>query len=77
MEVFGQGELVREYCGFCKYKWTLTHDDVGDLHPISMITGFITFLIVIPSTSMINLEWLQIWIAPKVWLIEYAQSLIK
>lgn len=27
--------------------------------------------------SMINLEWLKIWIAPKVWLIEYAASLVK
>lgn len=27
--------------------------------------------------SLINLEWLKIWIAPKVWLIEYAASLVK
>jgi len=25
----------------------------------------------------INLEWIQIWIAPKVWLVEYASDLIK
>jgi hypothetical protein len=25
----------------------------------------------------INLTWLQIWIAPKVWLIEYAAGLVK
>lgn len=26
---------------------------------------------------MINLDWLQIWIAPKIWLIEYAADLAK
>jgi hypothetical protein len=25
--------------------------------------------------TLINLEWLQIWIAPRVWLIEYAAKL--
>ena len=24
-----------------------------------------------------NMDWLQIWIAPKVWLVEYAASLVK
>ena len=60
-----------------RYKWTLTHDDDGDISPISMITGFITFTIVMTGISIINLDWLQIWIAPKVWLVEYAQSLVK
>ena len=27
--------------------------------------------------AFINLEWLKIWLAPKVWLIEYAASLVK
>jgi len=31
----------------------------------------------VPALSMLNLTWLQIWIAPKVWLIEYAANLIK
>lgn len=26
---------------------------------------------------LLNLTWLQIWIAPKVWLVEYAASLVK
>ena len=29
------------------------------------------------SSIFINMQWLQIWIAPKVWLIEYASKLIK
>jgi hypothetical protein len=27
--------------------------------------------------SLFNLTWLQIWIAPKVWLLEYAANLVK
>ena len=26
---------------------------------------------------LINFEWLQIWVAPKVWLVEYAANLVK
>lgn len=29
------------------------------------------------SAAFINLTWLQIWIAPKVWLLEYAANLVK
>jgi len=31
----------------------------------------------LPSLFMFNIQWPQIWIAPKVWLIEYAASLVK
>lgn len=31
----------------------------------------------IPLDLLINVQWLQIWIAPKVWLIEYASKLVK
>lgn len=33
-------------------------------------------LIIIATVGFLNLEWLQIWIAPKVWLIEYAAKLV-
>lgn len=29
------------------------------------------------TVVLINLKWLKIWIAPKVWLLEYASSLAK
>jgi hypothetical protein len=32
---------------------------------------------VIPLGALFNLEWLQIWVAPKVWLIEYAARMVK
>jgi len=31
----------------------------------------------ISTAKCLNLEWLQIWIAPKVWLLEYAANLAK
>jgi len=37
------------------------------------------FFVVTFGTTIgkMNLDWLQIWIAPKVWLIEYAAQLVK
>lgn len=29
------------------------------------------------SGLLFNLDWLQIWIAPKIWLIEYSANLVK
>ena len=29
------------------------------------------------SLSIINLTWLKIWVAPRIWLLEYAANLIK
>lgn len=29
------------------------------------------------AIGLVNLTWLKIWLAPKLWLIEYANSLIK
>lgn len=35
------------------------------------IAAFVT------ACDMVNLDWLKIWIAPKIWLIEYASQLAK
>lgn len=34
-------------------------------------------LMIIPIGCLMNITWLQIWIAPKIFLIEYAASLVK
>lgn len=34
-------------------------------------------MIYIPCVCGFNITWLKIWIAPKVWLIEYAANLVK
>ena len=41
------------------------------------VTGVATFFGLIFGSFGINLTWLQIWIAPKVWLVEYAAGLVK
>ncbi len=59
------------------HKNTLTHDYDGELaswNSLHIVTIF--FYLLILGVSM-NLVWLQIWIAPKVWLIEYVNGLVK
>lgn len=44
-------------------------------HLIIPLFGVSVF-VVIAVIKMMNVEWLQIWLAPKVWLIEYASKLV-
>lgn len=58
----------------------LKKEDV-ELFDVAMFYGllgcFIRIIPFIALTKMISLDWLQIWIAPKIWLIEYASQLAK
>jgi hypothetical protein len=60
--------------------WKKDHDEYG--WDEQFITGYCLlgtvarFSYLIPL-SMLNLIWLQIWIAPKIFLIEYAAKLVK
>ena len=60
-----------------KHKWTLTHDDYGDMSPHIIFSAVILLIAIVTCIATINIEWLQIIIAPKVWLIEYAADLVK
>lgn len=60
-----------------KYKATLTHDERGDIAPWIPVLIFPLVLIIVIAIITINITWLQILIAPKVYLIEYAASLVK
>jgi hypothetical protein len=51
------------------------NDDIGDFVGISTISGLLVFFVT--AIGFLNLTWLQIWIAPKVWLLEYAANLVK
>ena len=55
------------------YKWVKWTRTDGFDYIIFWLTEAFVFVVAI---SNINLEWLQIWLAPKVWLIEYAGKLI-
>lgn len=60
-----------------KYEETWTHNWYGHLeNPIPYLSlGGIIFVCGAITSS--NMAWLQIWIAPKIFLIEYAASLVK
>ena len=48
--------------------------DVIELFAFPALLGMLPFL---TAACMIDLQWLQIWIAPKIWLMEYAAELVK
>lgn len=58
-------------------KVTWSHDRWGKpaegAFSIWIPSGFIALM----GVLTINLTWLQIWIAPKIWLIEYTANLVK
>lgn len=58
------------------YKLSLTHGTDGKLSPHCMALVLFTFPL-IGLVDMINLEWLQILVAPKIWLIEYGVEMAK
>lgn len=68
----GRGKKLEHY-----YKTTWTHDKYGDFsNPLPYLClGLIVLVFGITMSS--NMAWLQIWIAPKIFLIEYAASLVK
>ena len=52
-------------------------DDSYDAAEKTAFIILISVIIGVLSLCFINLDWLQILIAPKVWLIEYASELVK
>lgn len=60
---------------YCKKTWAANGDDIFD-HPEIFIyaTGYLLSFI---ALTWVNLTWLKIWLSPKLYLIEYAASLIK
>ena len=78
----GRGEPIVEpgYNGDPRYKETLTHHRDGDIDQdgvlVLMLGGTVPtiagFLL-----AMNSLEWLQILVAPKLYLLEYARAIIR
>jgi len=61
-----------------KYKPGLVWDSKGDITPVVMLPVF--FLVVWlmwALDSITDLTWLKIWLAPKLYLIEYASHILK
>ncbi|EAY2050211.1 hypothetical protein ACFW0K_004429 [Enterobacter hormaechei] len=61
-----------------KYRPTLVWDKDGTISASSVFFGTIMFLYsVIAFVILSDMTWLKIWLAPKLYLLEYAASLIK
>ena len=56
---------------------TLTHGADGGIASWIPMTITMPVIAAIGLLSLVNIDWLKIWIAPKVYLIEYAASLVK
>ena len=50
----------------------MRREDEWDCMPFMVFTAFLY----VPSLCLINLNWLQIWIAPKVYLLEYMANMV-
>ncbi|MDI3365204.1 hypothetical protein [Pantoea sp. V108_6] len=61
-----------------KYRQTLIWDSKGELHPGAMVFGFaVAAWSLCIADRVLDLTWLKIWLAPKLYLIEYAAHLMK
>jgi len=47
------------------------YGDPKEMHVVSLLH----ILTILASGALINLQWLQIWIMPKLWLLEWAKEL--
>jgi len=60
--------------------WLIKLDNARDTyHKWDVEWLFPAVVLLIPTSvalCLINLTWLQIWVAPKVWLVEYAAKLV-
>ena len=69
--------LIYKYSGPSESNsFTLTHDQEGDISPHCVSLILLIFPYIFLLGGALNLTWLQIWIAPKVWLVEYAAKLV-
>lgn len=70
---------------YYQFKWWLAKDPDSKYNERRISTGYgpaalfnlIWSLPIAFAVNIMNLTWLQIWLAPKVWLIEYAARMLK
>ncbi|WP_213873281.1 hypothetical protein [Serratia marcescens] len=60
-----------------RYQWTLVFDSEGDASPAMFVLAlFVLLYASFVGSVLLNMTWLKIWLAPKLYLIEYAASLV-
>lgn len=62
-----------------EFERTFTHNIRGEIYEGAAVVGIVLAVTLISFSAVIftNLDWLQIWIAPKVYLLEYTAKLVK
>ncbi|HCK1924359.1 TPA: hypothetical protein N2404_003893 [Escherichia coli] len=61
-----------------KYRPTMVWDSKGDINLLIMpLVGVLILWGIYIIGAVTNMTWLKIWLAPKLYLIEYAASLVK
>ena len=77
----GRGEPAEPYYGEARYVETLTHDGRGKVDGDGvfglLLLGGVVATFAGFALAMNNLEWLQILVAPKLYLLEYARAIIR
>lgn len=59
------------------FKWAKKHNyDEEDMFFGCLFFAMGSIIPIVIAASFFSIEWIQIWIAPRVWLIEYASKLI-
>jgi hypothetical protein len=61
------------------YKQTLTHDSKGNQCPRTIATVIVSAVVFMIGINLItgSMDWLQILVAEKIWLMEYAADMVK
>lgn len=71
------GEFVKYGEKKERYQWTLVFDSEGDASPAMFVLAlFVLLYASFVGSVLLNMTWLKIWLAPKLYLIEYAASLV-
>jgi len=71
--------LLVQYLTFRIFKYLRKEweDDYFSDHPEVIVVFMLWLLVTLITLTLLDLSWLKIWIAPKLYLIEYASHLVK
>lgn len=69
--------IWKRYAGAKVGQWTLSHNHEGNLDVHVLISAIFSSIWIYFALDLINLMWLKVMLAPKLFLIELALSLVK
>lgn len=76
-EAYERGEEWTRFNGKSSGTVSSTEYDTAVSLPSNLLSKMMAVVLCIVGTCFINIQWLQILVAPKIWLIEYAATLVK